>query len=141
MPEFSFPIRVYYDDTDAGGVVYHSNYLKFMERARTEWLSHLDLEIMRLADEYGIIFVVRAAKIEYLKPARLSDRLNIHVVLEDMRRSSTLFKQKVMRDDHCLATGEIQVVAVDAKTFKPCALPPEVRTVLEPWRSVISDAE
>jgi acyl-CoA thioester hydrolase len=138
MPTFSFPIRIYYDDTDAGGVVYHSNYLKFMERARTEWLSHLNLEIMRLADVYGIIFVVRAAKIEYFKPARLSDRLEIHVELLEMKRSSVVFKQEVMCEDLCLAVGEVVVVAVNATTFKPCALPSEVKEVLEPWRTATS---
>jgi acyl-CoA thioester hydrolase len=138
MPAFHFPIRIYYDDTDAGGVVYHSNYLKFMERARTEWLSHLNLEIMRLADEYGIIFVVRAAKVDYFKPARLSDRLNIHVELIDLKRSSVVFKQEVMCGDQCLAIGEVVVVAVNSTSFKPCALPPEVKEVLEPWRRATS---
>jgi acyl-CoA thioester hydrolase len=133
MPEFRFPIRIYYDDTDAGGVVYHSNYLKFMERARTEWLSYLDLEIMRLADEYSIMFVVRSAHLNYFKPARLLDRIDIHVELTEMRRSSVFFQQKVMRGEDCLATGEIGVVAVNASTFKPCALPPEVKEVLTPW--------
>jgi acyl-CoA thioester hydrolase len=138
MPAFHFPIRIYYDDTDAGGVVYHSNYLKFMERARTEWLSHLDLEIMRLADQYGIVFVVRSAKVDYLKPARLSDRLNIHVELLDLRRSSVVFKQDVMCKEVCLASGEIVVVAVNSTTFKPCALPPEVKDRLEAWRPATS---
>ena len=133
IPTFSFPMRIYYDDTDAGGVVYHSNYLKFMERARTEWLSHLNLEIMRLADQYGIVFVVRSATVHYLKPARLSDRLDIHVVLTQMRRSSVHFHQQVMRSEDCLATGEIGVVAVNASSFRPCALPPEVKQVLTPW--------
>ena len=130
---FTCPVRVYYEDTDAGGVVYHANYLKFMERARSEWLSHLDLEHGPLAEEHDALFVVRAAKIEYLRPARLSDALTVDVAIGQVRRSTIMFHQKICRGDEVLATGEIAVVAVSASGFRPCAVPAPVVAALQPW--------
>ncbi len=130
---FTLPVRVYYEDTDAGGVVYHANYLRFMERARSEWLSHLKLEHGPLAAEHDTLFVVRAAQIEYLRPARLSDLLQVEVAIRQIRRSAIVFAQHIRCGEHLLVTGEITVVAVSASRFRPCAVPPPVLAALQPW--------
>jgi acyl-CoA thioester hydrolase len=132
-PTFRFAVRVYYEDTDAGGVVYHSNYLRFMERARSEWLSHLGLEHAPLAERYGLLFVVRSAQIEFQRPARLSDLLDVELRVARARRSSIVFAQRILRGAECLTTAEITVVAVSASTFRPCAMPPPVLAALQPW--------
>ena len=130
---FALPVRVYYEDTDAGGVVYHANYLRFMERARSEWLSHLGLEHAGLARDHELMFVVRSANLEFLRPARLADRLTIDLAICRLRRSSMSFVQQVLRDGECLCRAEVGVVAVNVHTFRPCGLPPAVLTLLAPW--------
>ena len=132
-PVFRFPVRVYYEDTDAGGVVYHANYLRFMERARSEWLSHLGLEHAPLAEAHGVVFVVRKVGIDYLRPARLSDYLEVEVAVAAARRSSLTFRQRILRGEDCLATADVVVVAVSTASFRPCALPPPVLAVVQPW--------
>ena len=132
-PGFSWPVRVYYEDTDAGGVVYHANYLTFMERARSEWLSHLDLEHGPLAEQHDTLFVVRAVQVDYLRPARLSDLLAVDVAIAGVRRSSIVFRQSIRRGDEVLVTGEVVVVAVSASAFRPCAVPAPVVAALQPW--------
>jgi len=96
--KFVWSIRVYYEDTDCGGVVYHSNYLKFMEQARTEWLRHLGLEQDVLRDEYGIIFAVRSLSIDYLKPAAFNQLLSVETEIEKAGKVSLFFKQKIFSD-------------------------------------------
>src|SRR5699024_2900175 len=91
---FQMDIRVYYEDTDTGGVVYYANYLKFFERARTEWLRSLGLNQIKLANEENILFVVKCADISYSKPARLDDLINIHTTINEIRASSIMFEQK-----------------------------------------------
>lgn len=129
---FIFPARVYYEDTDAGGVVFYANYLKYMERARTEWLRHLGFEQQRLAAEQDLVFAVVKATVNYRKPARLDDLLDIGVRLVDAGRSSLVFEQFVRRqaDDIVLADGEIRAACLTATGFKPRSIPDDIRKVL-----------
>jgi acyl-CoA thioester hydrolase len=128
MNEFSWRTRVYWEDTDGGGVVYYANYLKFMERARTEWLRSLGHSQQEIADEYGFVFAVAEAHVNYRKPARLDDELQISCVPVPEGRASIRFRQSIHRvqpgaPDTLLAEGEVRVVCVDAKSFRPRALP------------------
>lgn len=122
--EFSFSVRVYYEDTDAGGVVYHSNYLRFMERARTEWLRALGCEQDVLMREQGLIFAVKHVSIDYLKPARLNELLDISVTLVELRRASARLQQTVTNQaGDVLCNAGVLVVCVTAATLKPSAIP------------------
>ena len=94
----SIPVRIYYEDTDAGGVVYYAAYLRFMERVRSEWLRSLGFDVQRLAAEEGILFAVRALQVDYLRPARLSDQLDVSVALQHCGRASLVVDQQVQRD-------------------------------------------
>jgi acyl-CoA thioester hydrolase len=116
---FHWPVRVYWEDTDAGGVVYYANYLKFMERARSEWLRALGFEQDVLRDETGIVFVVRRVEIDYLSPARFNEELDVSVRLHEVGRASLSVKQELMRADTCLARAEVTLACVDAARFKP----------------------
>jgi len=130
---FSWPVRVYYEDTDAGGVVYHSNYLSFMERARTEWLRSLGFVQTELRSRLGVIFVVREIGIKYRQPARFDDRLEVHTELLEIGRSLLRFRQAILRDAEVLTEAEVQVVCVDAERLKPVAIPLVVREkIMEP---------
>ena len=122
-PLFTWPVRVYYEDTDAGGVVYHANYIKFMERARTEFLRHLGFELTVLEREQGLIFAVRGLSVEYRRPARLNDWLEVSVGFEAIRAASLLFVQEVRRDGDLLCEGRVRVASLSADTFRPLALP------------------
>ena len=130
MHQFQWPVRVYYEDTDSGGVVYYANYLKFMERARTEWLRSLDIEQDKLLANEGIIFVVRAAHIEYLKSARFNDTLDVSVVVVQCGRASITFEQQVTRrvaempSPVLCCSGQVKIACVDGVTMRPCAIPP-----------------
>ena len=123
MSEFSWRTRVYWEDTDGGGVVYYANYLKFMERARTEWLRSLGHSQAELADKYGFVFTVVEVAVNYRKPARLDDELSISCVPVPEGRASLRFKQIIRRADTTLAEGEVRIACVDAKTFRPQPLP------------------
>ncbi len=124
MRDFAWPVRVYYEDTDAGGVVYHANYLKFMERARTEWLRHLGFEQDRLMEAEGVIFAVRQLSLDYLKPARFNDRLEVKVILLDSRGASLSLRQTVAdQAGQTLCRGTITVVCLDAGSLRPKRLP------------------
>ncbi len=131
-PVFSIPMRVYYEDTDAGGVVYYANYLKFMERARTEWLRGLGFEQDELSRTEGVIFAVRAAQVEYLKPARFNDALEVTVDLARRGAASLSFKQEVRRDAVTLCTGEIRIACLDVNTFAPVAIPARLAMAIKP---------
>ena len=132
MPaEALFDIRVYYEDTDAGGVVYYANYLKFLERARTEWLRELGVFQSELRAATQRIFVVNALDIAYRKPARLDDRLTIHSRITRLGRASIHFSQAARRDGELLAEGTIQVCCVDAVSLRPAEIPPEVLSILK----------
>lgn len=128
---FHWPIRVYYEDTDSGGVVYHANYLNFMERARTEWLRALGLEQTVLQDTYNVIFVVHSMKLQFKKPARFNDLLDIQSHCEHIGFGSLNFKQTIMRHQEILHIAEVKVACVDAVHFKPVAIPQAMTHVLK----------
>jgi acyl-CoA thioester hydrolase len=128
MEPFTWRTRVYWEDTDGGGVVYYANYLKFMERARTEWLRSQGHSQQEIAQQYGYVFAVREAHVNYLKPARLDDELLISCVPVPEGKVSIRFRQSIARVETgkphtTLADGEVRVVCVDAKSFRPRALP------------------
>jgi acyl-CoA thioester hydrolase len=127
---FIWPVRVYYEDTDAGGIVFYANYLKYFERARTEWLRSCDVDQRRLDDDAGLVFVVRRTALDYLAPARLDDLLTIASRVDRLGGASVDFTQEAWRGDELLATGSIRVACVDRATLKPVALPPHVQAAL-----------
>ena len=124
---FSFPVRVYYEDTDTAGVVYYAGYLRFLERGRTEWLRALGVEQFRLAQEAGIVFAVRSLNIEYLKPARLDDVLAVLTELTLAGRAQVTLKQRIERDGETLVEATVRIACLNTKTMKPAALPAEIR--------------
>jgi acyl-CoA thioester hydrolase len=139
---FYWPVRVYYEDTDSGGVVYYANYLKYMERARTEWLRSLGLEQDRLIKEEGIIFAVRSVQVDYLKPALFNQLLSVSAEIIETGKASITFKQEVVVDknsiitggeseavssDQVLCRGQIKIACLDASSMKPCAIPEPIR--------------
>jgi acyl-CoA thioester hydrolase len=121
--QFSWSVRVYYEDTDAGGIVYYGNYLKFMERARTEWLRSRGIDVARLADTDRLMFTVRAITLDFLKPARLSDNLDVSVAVGRMRKVSVELEQTVVRAGAVLCTGQVRLACVDVDTLRPKAVP------------------
>ncbi len=129
---FSALIRVYYEDTDAGGVVYYANYLKFMERARTEWLRSLGFGQDELARDPGVVFAVRSATLEFLKPARLDDRLETTVEVRERGRASLTFAQRIVRGAELLCTGEVRVACLGARDFTPTPIPAVLIQRLDP---------
>ena len=120
--EFSIPIRVYIEDTDAGGIVYYVNYLKFMERSRTEFFRALGYHKPAILDE-GLLLVVHSAQIDYHRAARLDDELSVTTGIIKLARSYVEFKQQVFRKQELLCTGMVRVACVDAAAMKPRAIP------------------
>ena len=129
-PTFRWPVRVYYEDTDAGGVVYHANYLLFMERARTEWLRVLGFEQDVLRREAGVQFSVRRASIDYVRPARFNDLLTVTVALSGVGGASLELAQAVVRDADGVVCcrGAVQIACVDAETLRPARIPKQLLT-------------
>jgi acyl-CoA thioester hydrolase len=125
-PDFRHTLRVYWEDTDAGGVVFYANYLKFFERARTEWLRALGFGQERLRTDTGAVFVVADTSVRYMSPARLDDELAITVHIVDAGRASMNIAQQAWRRDELLAEGRIRIGCVDAGTFKPRRIPNEL---------------
>ncbi|MCG7898471.1 MAG: tol-pal system-associated acyl-CoA thioesterase [Candidatus Thiodiazotropha lotti] len=125
---FLWPVRVYYEDTDAGGVVYYANYLKFMERARTEWLRSKGFEQDELLQKDGIIFAVRHVDVGYHHPARFNDALEVSATVSRKGRASLTFYQEVVRaqDTHLLCQGEIKIACVNMKTMRPTPIPKHI---------------
>jgi acyl-CoA thioester hydrolase len=126
MITHDFPVRVYYDDTDAGGVVYHANYLKFAERARTEYLRSLGFENTQIRDEHGIIIVVKTLEAEYLSPSRLDDFLIVQTRLLSVKNTSFVMEQKAIRDGACVFSMNIVLVCVN-ETGRPSKIPDAVK--------------
>ena len=122
--EFRFKIRVYWEDTDAGGVVFYANYLKYFERARTEWLRSLGIEQEALRREASVMFIVTDTAISYRRPARLDDALDVTARLLELRKASLQISQEVWRGAELLTVGTIRLACVDAARFKPRSLPP-----------------
>ena len=128
---FTLPVRVYYEDTDAGGVVYYANYLKFCERARTEWLRTIGVSQQALIDEQGLAFVVRSVQADYLASARLDDALEVVTRVAMLRRASILFEQQVMRGQELLFTTRVLLASIDLHRQKPVAIPASLHALLE----------
>ena len=123
---FSIPVRVYYQDTDAGGVVFHGQYLAFMERARTELLNSAGIDLARLAQEQRVLFLVYELKLRYRQPARLNDLLTVSAEVARMGRASLVFRQRVERGAELLVEGDITLALVDRDRMKPMRMPTEL---------------
>ncbi|SBT03103.1 acyl-CoA thioesterase [Candidatus Accumulibacter aalborgensis] len=135
---FAIPVRIYYEDTDAGGVVYYANYLKFFERCRTEWLREVGHQQTDLLRDPGIAFVVRRVSVEYLKPARLDDQLVVGLEVEKISRAQIFFRQHIRRADQAVAggweelvSGAIHIVCVNSALMKATPIPALLRSKLE----------
>jgi len=120
---FSFPIRVYWEDTDAGGVVYHASYLRFLERARSEWLRAQGVVQGDLREQQDLIMVVRAMQLDFLKPAKLDDELRVTVLLAERRHASFAVDQELFRGEECLLRAHVRIACLHASQFRPRALP------------------
>jgi acyl-CoA thioester hydrolase len=120
---FVWPVRVYYEDTDAAGIVYYANYLRYFERARTEWLRASGFEQTELATRHGVVFVVRSIAVDYLRPARFNDALDISVELGEVSASQISMLQRVVRGDDTLVEAVVRVVCVNLVAMKPVRIP------------------
>jgi acyl-CoA thioester hydrolase len=129
-PVFSWPTRVYWEDTDAGGVVYHAQYLAFLERARTEWLRARGIGQERLRGEHDLVFAVRAMRIDFRAPARLDDALDVTAAIRECRRASLVFTQSIRRGDDLLLDAEVRVAALSASGFRPRPIPQPLHDTL-----------
>jgi acyl-CoA thioester hydrolase len=134
---FTWPVRVYYEDTDAGGVVFYANYLKFLERARTEWLRAVGQEQSALRERHGIVFAVRSIAIDYLAPARLDDCLSVTSRLVRPGGASLEFDQQVIRDEDgaCCCRASVRIACIDAGTLRVARLPGDLLSELLPFAS------
>jgi acyl-CoA thioester hydrolase len=137
-PRFSWPTRIYWEDTDAGGVVYHARYVAFMERARTEWMRALGFGQERTRTDHGLVFAVRAMTMDFLKPARLDDALAVTATLVQCKRASMVFDQRVCRGDETLLTAQVRIAALDASTFKPRGMDDALLAALKPYELQVS---
>ena len=123
---FDWPVRVYYEDTDAGGVVYYANYLKYFERGRTEYLRSFGFEQDELINNQHIIFAVRALAIDYIKPARFNQLLEVSTEITALKKASLEFKQKITHHGQLLVTGDVRIACLDTNTLKPTAIPKNI---------------
>lgn len=129
---FEWPVRVYYEDTDAGGVVYYANYLKYLERGRTEWLRQLGFGQDQLMRDSGIVFAVRRVEIDYLLPARFDDALMVQVEIAALSKVSITFRQRLMRTpDELLSKATVKVACLDKDKFRPVAIPVPIRESID----------
>ncbi len=133
--KFSINVRVYYEDTDAGGVVYYANYLRFMERCRSDWLRDIGFDICDVTARFGIIFAVRSASIQYHRPARLSDLLAVDVDIMRAGRASLTVTQQIHRDAELLCSGDIKLASLSAASFDPQPIPPELFDRINEWKT------
>jgi acyl-CoA thioester hydrolase len=131
MTHHSIDIRIYYEDTDAGGIVYHASYLRFAERGRTEFLRALGYQNSVLKKDYGTIFVVRHIDIEYLTPAFLDDALTLTTAIESLKNTSFVMNQRVFRGKEEVVSMKVALVCIDANTLKPVRLPETVKQDFE----------
>ncbi len=127
LETFRWPVRVYYEDTDAGGIVYYANYLRFMERARSEWLRANGVDVAELADESRLMFTVREIHLDFLRVARLSDNLEVSVSLTRARRVSVELEQTVTLAGEVLCTAQVRLACVDVDSLKPKPIPDGLR--------------
>jgi acyl-CoA thioester hydrolase len=129
---FSFPVRVYYEDTDAAGVVYYANYLKFMERARTEWLAALGFPLATFERSHGVAFVVHRLEIDFLQPARLNDTLDVTVEAVERGRSRLVATQKCQRGGVAITNARVTLACIDTARWRPTRIPKPLHDVLDP---------
>jgi acyl-CoA thioester hydrolase len=129
-PVFTWPVRVYWEDTDAGGIVFYANYLKFFERARTEWLRSLGISQSALRASDGGIFIVSETSVRYRASARLDDELLVTAELESVGNASLIIRQQALRGDTLLAAGTIRIGWVDDKTLRPGRIPAAIQEIL-----------
>lgn len=123
MTEFSWPVRIYYEDTDAGGVVYYANYLRFFERARTEMLRHFGFEQDVLRDQESLLFVVRSVAVDYLKPARFNEQIDVSAKIVEYKKTSLTFEQNITRQQDLLCTANVRIACLDVQSMKPKLIP------------------
>ena len=128
---FLLPVRIYFEDTDSGGVVYHSNYLKFMERARTEWLRSVGIDQHQLKQHDHIMFVVHRIDIQYRLPARFNDDLIVKSELKDIGSSKIEFRQMIYRENEMLIDASVDIACIDSEKFKPVRIPSTVKEIME----------
>jgi tol-pal system-associated acyl-CoA thioesterase len=134
LAAFAWPVRVYWEDTDAGGIVYYANYMKFMERARTEWLRALGIDQVPMKDEHGLMFVVVDVEAHYRKPARYGDQLQVTCTVRETTRASITLDQQVYRETvggELLLDGRVRAACLDAQTYRPRPLPPQLWTQIK----------
>jgi acyl-CoA thioester hydrolase len=140
---FTFPVRVYWEDTDAGGVVYHAGYIRFLERARSEWLRALGIGQQMLRDSRDLVFAVRGLRIDFRQPGRLDDRLLATIERIELRAASMVFAQRILReeDDVVLAEAEVRCACLYGSSFKPRPLPADLAARLNPSTAATSTPE
>jgi len=127
---FSLPMRVYYQDTDAGGVVFHGNYLNFFERARTEWLRQLGFDVRQLAQQEGVMFIVRGLRVNYMRPALVDDMLIVTATIENLGRAQFTLDQRVLRGEDLLVQGSVNLACVTVEGLKPARVPASLYVAL-----------
>ncbi len=130
-------VSVYYEDTDAGGIVYHANYLKFAERGRTEFLRHTGFQNSDVHNTVGVMFVVRHIDIDYLKPAMLDDFLKLDTTISELKNSSFIMHQSVRRGDEVIADMKVVLVCVGTDTYKPARLPQEIKDAFQDYVEIV----
>ena len=128
--KFSFTVKIYYEDTDAGGVVYYANYLKFLERARSEAIYSLGYTNSLILEKFGVLLIVKSCNIKYEKPAKFEDTLKIISEIQSFTKTSFLMKQIILRDDKIISDAEVHLVSIN-KNGKPSKIPDELRKKLE----------
>jgi acyl-CoA thioester hydrolase len=131
IQKFIWPIRIYYEDTDAGGIVFYANYLKFFERARTEMLRAMGYEQDRLMINPGIVFAVRSVQIDYLKSAKFNEQIEVSAEVILTKRASLTFEQLITRDDDILCTSITRIACLDANTLRPKEIPKILQELLK----------
>ncbi|MBJ6981333.1 MULTISPECIES: tol-pal system-associated acyl-CoA thioesterase [unclassified Luteimonas] len=132
---FSLATRVYWEDTDAGGVVYHARYVAYFERARSDWMRALGHGQRGMRDQHDLVFAVRDMQLDFHRPARLDDALQVTVAVAELRRASVVFTQEVRRDGELLVAARVRVAALDAGGFRPRAIPDHLYLQLKPLES------
>lgn len=128
---FNIPVRIYYEDTDAAGIVYYANYLRYFERCRTEWMRQIGHDQSALSETHNIAFLVKSVAIQYHLPARLDDLLTIGLEVEKLGKAQVVFTQHARLDNEELVTGTVQIVCVDTRKMKSAPIPEFLRNQLE----------
>ena len=138
VKHFDLPVRVYYEDTDVAGVVYYANYLRFIERARTEWLRSLGVDQGELMRTHALAFAVRSLEAEYLKPARLDDTLVVRTTISNVGRAQASFQQDVLRGEELLFSARVRVVSFNPDSARPSAMPREIQEQFKSLETSVS---